>query len=291
MKKFPLRFVWVLAVATITATSLPIFAQQASAYAQQSASASAGGVGASESANSSSSADLRPVSGELESKLDSKTAKVGDAVIVKTRSAVKTADGTVIPKGARLVGHVTDVQAHGSGNADSRIGLAFDRAEWKNGGSVAIHSVIEAVQPPVNLAAQDSGDVDGGIAAPMGGGRAGGGGAVGVRGGGLVGGTVGGVTRTTAGVTSGLGSTSSSTIDATGHLAAGATSTVGSTVHETAGASGSVIAHATGVPGVALSNEASAASSGNVSGTLFGSRRNVHLDSGTRMTMALATSH
>ena len=43
------------------------------------------------------------MSGELQDKLDSKTAKVGDSVVVKT------ADGTEIPKGTKLVGRVTDV--------------------------------------------------------------------------------------------------------------------------------------------------------------------------------------
>ena len=55
---------------------------------------------------------MSSVSGELEGKLDSKTAKVGDRVVLKTTEKVQTSDGTVIPRGSRLVGHVTQVQAH-----------------------------------------------------------------------------------------------------------------------------------------------------------------------------------
>jgi hypothetical protein len=50
--------------------------------------------------------EMSPVNVELVSKLDSKTAKVGDSVVVQTKASVKTADGTEIPKGSKLVGHV-----------------------------------------------------------------------------------------------------------------------------------------------------------------------------------------
>ena len=52
------------------------------------------------------------MTGELDGKLDSKTAKVGDRVVLKTMDKVQTSDGTVIPRGSRLVGHVTEVQAY-----------------------------------------------------------------------------------------------------------------------------------------------------------------------------------
>jgi len=38
--------------------------------------------------------EMSPVNGELVSKLDSKTAKTGDSVVVQTKASVKTADGT-----------------------------------------------------------------------------------------------------------------------------------------------------------------------------------------------------
>ena len=54
------------------------------------------------------------MTGELEGKLDSRTAKVGDRVVLKTTEKVLTADGTVIPRGTRLVGHITQVQPRDS---------------------------------------------------------------------------------------------------------------------------------------------------------------------------------
>jgi hypothetical protein len=49
---------------------------------------------------------MSPVNGELVNRLDSKTARAGDSVVVQTRSPVRTADGTEILKGSKLVGHV-----------------------------------------------------------------------------------------------------------------------------------------------------------------------------------------
>jgi len=280
----------IFAMAAVAVTSFPLVAQQASAGVQQSASvqanSGAGSTQVNESSEARASVDMRPVSGELENKLDSKTAKVGDSVVVKTKAAVKTADGTTIPKGTRLVGHVTEVQAHGSGNADSRMAIQFDRAELKGGQSLAIHSMIQSLQPPVDLAASSQSDAGFGGGPISGGGRAGGGGGVRGGGGGLAGGAVGGVANTTAGVGSGVGSAVGGATSAAGNLAGGATADAGSSVHAVTGAGGSVVAQATGVPGVALAGDASGATSG----VLFASNKNIHLDSGTQVVLGVAAA-
>src|ERR1700753_151141 len=68
------------------------------------------------SAPEAASVPMSPVNVELVSKLDSKTAKTGDDVVVKTKSTVKTSDGTEIPKGSKLMGHVLAVTPSGSGS-------------------------------------------------------------------------------------------------------------------------------------------------------------------------------
>ena len=60
-----------------------------------------------------------------------------------------TADGTAIPKGTRLVGHLTQVQAHSKDSPDSVMAIVFDRAELKGGASLAIYSEIRSLTPPV----------------------------------------------------------------------------------------------------------------------------------------------
>ncbi len=91
--------------------------------------------------------EMSPVTGELDGKLDSKTARVGDRVVLKTMDKVQTSDGTVIPRGSRLVGHVTEVQAYDPAHGTAQIAIAFDHAELKNGQSIAIYTLIGGVVP------------------------------------------------------------------------------------------------------------------------------------------------
>jgi hypothetical protein len=298
----------ILSAAALAVSGLPLLAQQAGAAVSQSATASTAGVSANQSASvdaqagpasarangtASANAEMRPVNTELVGKLDSKSAKAGDAVVVKTTEKIKTAEGTVIPRGSHLIGHVAAVQAHGSGQADSSMSLVFDRAELKGGESITIHSVIETVAPPVNAMATDSLDSDTSFAAPIGGGaRAGGGGRLS---GGLVGGAVGSAGSVTGTTTSNLGATTGSAASTLGATTAGAAhSTAGlagetamgvdSGLRGTADTTGSLAAHATAIPGVMLAGDAS----GSASGTLTASRKNIHLDSGTRMVLGLS---
>jgi hypothetical protein len=234
---------------------------------------------------------MRPVNCELAGKLDSKTAKNGDAVVAKTKESLRTADGTAIPKGAKLVGHVTDVQAHTSSQPESHLTIAFDRAEWSGGHSLPIHSVIQAVTPPTNAFASESGDSYDSLSGPIGG--AGSRGTGNARGGG--GGLVGGTASTAGSATGNLGSNVGSNASNLGANAGGVVRTAGETTGNVgavantgvgAATSASMGAHATGVPGVMLAGDASGATAG----TLSASKRNVHLDSGTQLTIAFSAT-
>jgi hypothetical protein len=96
-------------------------------------------------------AQLSPVNGELVSKLDSKTAKAGDSVVVQTKASVKTADGTDIPKGSKLVGHVIAVQPSTAGE-NSQMALQFDHFELKGGQNLPVQSQIQSIAPPESAA-------------------------------------------------------------------------------------------------------------------------------------------
>jgi hypothetical protein len=283
----------IFGVAAISFSASVTCAQQASAGAQTNATVDTGKMHASSTTDTNLSASTNrsdttlsgdthssvqvpthPVNGELVGKLDSKTAKSGDTVVVKTSEAFRTSEGVVVPKGSRLVGHVTEVQAHGSGSQDSHLGIAFDRAEVKGGQSVAMQTVIESVAPPANaVSANASMDSDGvgtlGGAHAMGSGHSGGG-------------LLGGTTATTAGVGSNLGHTVGGSVGAANGLASA--STAGNGLNGAAGATGSLAAHATAIPGVMLAGAATASTSG----VLSASKHNVHLDSGTQMTLGVA---
>jgi hypothetical protein len=66
---------------------------------------------------------------QLENSLDARHAKVGDRVALKTTQAVKQNGAVVVPKGSRLLGHVTDVQQRTKNDNESVIGIAFDRLQ------------------------------------------------------------------------------------------------------------------------------------------------------------------
>jgi hypothetical protein len=145
-----------LVVAIAAFASLPLMAQQVGASGQTSSSASP--AGAAQGAARGSGVDdtqMQPVSGELVSRLNSKSARVGEPVVLKTTEKTQIAGGVVIPKGSRLLGHVTQVQAHDKKNEDSWIGIEFDRAALKNGQSFAIHSQIESVSLPQSMITED----------------------------------------------------------------------------------------------------------------------------------------
>jgi hypothetical protein len=264
LEEVTMKTALLIAMAFVLLSSLPLLAHQNGARAQQGATTAAPGGRANEPpcANEpvnqgSREASDRVVNAELIGKLDSKSAKVGDTVVAKTKENVKTAGGTIIPRGSRLIGHVAEVQAHDAGHADSTMSIAFERAELKNGQSVAIHALIESGAPP---AAPHS---DKAIAPSLDGGAMSGG--------------------STGGVTPDLRSGGGSTGTAVG-LAGDATSSAGSQLQVSLDAAGSFDAHETAIPGVKLAGDA--ASSG--SGTFSASKKNVHLDSGTQLSLRVS---
>jgi hypothetical protein len=98
---------------------------------------------------------MSSVNGELMKKLDSKTAKAGDSVVVQTRTSVKTTSGTEIPKGSKVVGHVIAVRPSTAGE-NSQLALEFDHVELKDGQSVPVYSQIESIAPAGGAASTSS---------------------------------------------------------------------------------------------------------------------------------------
>ena len=78
--------------------------------------------------------------------LDSKKLKVGDEIIAKTSVGMK-GNGMVIPKGGKVIGHVTEVQSRSKGEPQSSLGIAFDKVGLADGSWLAIQGVITAVAP------------------------------------------------------------------------------------------------------------------------------------------------
>lgn len=80
--------------------------------------------------------------------LDSSKLKAGDAVDVETGGSFKLADGMLVPKGSKLVGHVTSAKSRAKGDQNSELTIAFDRLNVASGKQFSVKGVVQAVFPP-----------------------------------------------------------------------------------------------------------------------------------------------
>jgi hypothetical protein len=93
-----------------------------------------------------------PILVELNNGVDSKKAKVGDPILAHTTAALKsTDDRTILPKGAKIEGHITQADAKSKGGTESALGIQFDKAIMKDGGEISLSVVIQAVGAPANF--------------------------------------------------------------------------------------------------------------------------------------------
>lgn len=91
----------------------------------------------------------------LTSSVDAKKKKPGEEVVVKTAGNVRLADGTVISRGAKVVGHVTESKTRSGSETQSSLGIVFDKINLSDGKTLAITGVIQAFAPNPN---PDQGD-------------------------------------------------------------------------------------------------------------------------------------
>jgi hypothetical protein len=254
---------------------------QTSGSAAQSTSVSAGKSGAqADSQTSATAMQQGAASGQiaagnqihatLTKPVDARKSKAGDQVFARSTNDIKSNGSVVVPKGSKIIGHVTEAKAGAKGEADSTLGIVFDRAVLKNGQEVPFSAEIQAIASAQQAA---SAEMMGADEMPSVAGSAAGGGGYGRPGGGVLGDTTrsvgaaaNGVAHTAGNVAGNAGAgvtgAASSTIDASGHLTS---------------ASHGVI----GLKGVSLDTE----SSGSAQGTsvIHSSTGNVHLDGGTQM--------
>lgn len=85
---------------------------------------------------------------ELNTSIDSKKAKIGDKVEARTTEALKNGSETVIPRGTKLIGHITAATARSKGDGDSSLAILFDQALPKNEAEIPLNVAILAVAAP-----------------------------------------------------------------------------------------------------------------------------------------------
>ena len=215
---------------------------------------------------------------QLENSLDARHAKPGDRVVLKTVSAVKQNGQTVVPKGARLIGHVTDVQQQTKATGESHIGILFDSLRTGSTETPITATIVSITQARTQARTNNdllesdtmsSSSARSSSSAPSGQ-RGSGGGLLGG-----VGNTVGGVANTT---TSTVGNVAGTTTGAVGSTVGATTKTVGSTTGNLTGS----------LRGLQITQSSSASAEGG--STLSLSGRNLHLDSGTTFNLAVSNS-
>jgi hypothetical protein len=91
-------------------------------------------------------AQLVAANAVLETRIDARTAKAGDAVTAKLTSSVHLPGGTELQRNTLLTGHIGQVQA-AVNNGVSTVALTFDKAQPKGGQAIAIKSTIVGIYP------------------------------------------------------------------------------------------------------------------------------------------------
>jgi hypothetical protein len=215
----------------------------------------------------------------LVTSVDSRKVKAGDEVTAHTTESVIAGGKTILPKGTKLVGHVTQASARAKGDAESALGIAFDRAILKNGHESPLSLAIQALASGKAAASASGGDMDAmadaetGVAAS-------------------------GMTRTRGaigGATSVVGSSVGAATNTVGKVGGAGDAALNSTLNSAAGvsrssqavgglnASGQLSSNSRGVfnlNGISLS---SGLNSETQSSMVTSVGKSVHLDSGTRM--------
>jgi hypothetical protein len=87
---------------------------------------------------------------ELVKALDSRKVHEGDAVEAKLTGGITLPNGAKVPRGAKVLGHVTEAKARSKSDSQSSLGISFDKISWQGGENTPIHGVIQAVAPNPN---------------------------------------------------------------------------------------------------------------------------------------------
>lgn len=245
--------------------------------AQTSGSASAGAAANPGSVNaglaSGTTFDTR-----LSKPVDAKKAKAGDAVEARTTAAVKTGKRTVLPKGTRVVGHVTKASVRAKGESESTLAIAFDQAILKDGTEVPLNVGIQALASSESAVSASGDDFDSMPVASAGAGASG-----------SARGALGGAGATAGGVASGAGGATGSVVNTAGgamNTATSATANVAGATRETTGglnAAGQLTSNSRGVFGLNGLNLNSSVANSTQGSVITSPNKNIHLASGTQM--------
>lgn len=202
------------------------------------------------------------VEAQLEKNLDVKKSEIGDQVVLRVTKTIKQNGEVVVPKGARLIGRITEVQEKTKNNAASRIGVLFERLEGKNFSAPVTATIITIAEAKsaANVAGVFDSDISGSASSQKS-----------VSGGGSGSGLLGGVTNTVGGLVSTTTQTVGNVTNSVGQTTEGAVGTIGRSL-----------------AGIQVSQSANASANG--AATLSSSNRNLRLEKGTTFFLQINNS-
>jgi hypothetical protein len=171
---------------------------------------------------------------------------------------------------------LTEVQPQGKDNENAKLTVQFDQAELKGGPTLQIVTVLQSVSAAESsdLRADSmsmSAPLSAGATSPMGSNS--------------TGGSPGGQPRTSTGSMAPSTQTS-----APGASSSGATNIGGPAAGTVVARQGNVAIKTTSIPGVLIGTTANGQPFSNAAGVLLGAKRNVHLDGGTHIVLAVAVA-
>jgi hypothetical protein len=251
---------------------------QADKSGMQVSSSSAASGSAQAGRNSASLSSGTAMNAALSQPVDAKRNKPGDPVTARTTEATRSEGKVVIPKGTKLVGHVTEAKARAKGQSESAVGIVFDKAILKNGQEVPLNVTIQALAATQTAASSSIGGDDlGASGGTLPSGRASGGSALGgVRS--TAGSTTGAVANTAANVGGVAGGTAGGAVNSTANATSATRGAVGGL-----NTAGQLTSNSQGVFGLNGLNLNSAASNSTQGSLITSTSKNVHLDSGTQL--------
>ena len=102
------------------------------------------------------------INAELDTSIDSKKAKSGEPVMAHTTEAMKAADNReIMPKGTKLLGHVTQAESRSNGGTETKVAIQFDKAKLKDGQEVPLANfTIQALAAPSSAPSSITNDND-----------------------------------------------------------------------------------------------------------------------------------
>src|SRR6266481_4202452 len=148
-----------------------LYAQGGAKASSNTSASTSAKAGQSSSALSSGTA----MNAALSQPVDAKKNKPGDQVTAKTTEATKSEGKVVIPRGSKLIGHVTECKQRSKEEKESALGIVFDKAVLKNGEEIPLNVTIRALAAAQSTASSSIGDDLSAGGAAMGSARASGG--------------------------------------------------------------------------------------------------------------------